>query len=422
MPIIGLTDKRASFPQIGVLRKGDVKKDERKPGADLTWFRFDADDQDAQSAFESTYGKEPRAIRVFLPYPTVEENFDAWREEWSASSLKHRCDGEVMVRWLTPRGTYSSDPKPCPYRDLPAHERGCKQVGRLQVIVPELRRLAYVTVLTTSIHDILEINANLLALKETRSDLRGIPMIVRRAPREISTPGADGKRVRREKWLISIEAQPQWVDMQLQSTAQAALPAATSLALPEWDGKEDSNPAFENNIVNSPIAVESSTASSNTVQIRPQSALPDDVGAEPKLNAQLKAYCLKLKKNEKNAQAYFDSVFAVLSFEEKQAKALELGIVTEIRSLGKSHAEIISQISSEEEHRLKLIESIEVLMTDMHALGKSHEEIIGQIARLADGETSIEDMDLPTLKKLDEALTFWRDSARTELNRKAVAK
>lgn len=228
MPIKGLTDRQASFPQIGVLRKGEEKTG-NKPGADLKHFRFDADEATTKT-FEEAYGKEPRAIRVFVPFATTDENFEAWKEEWVAGGLKHRCDGETCSLWLTPQGTYSTEPKKCP--------GGCKQAGRLKVVIPELKRLAYVTVLTTSKHDIMEIHANLSALEAARGSLVGIPLILRRVPREISTPTDDGKRVRREKWLINIEAQPQWVEMQLIAQEQQAIPvigaAPAPLALPEY--------------------------------------------------------------------------------------------------------------------------------------------------------------------------------------------
>jgi hypothetical protein len=224
--IKGLTDKPSAFPQIGVLRKGAAKPD-RGPGKDLNHFRFDSDDPDAVKAFNDAYGTEPRSIFAYVPFETTDENFEAWKEEWDASSLRHRCDGETMVRWLTPQGTYSTAPKSC--------TGGCKQVGRLRIIIPELKRMAYVMVQTTSIHDIIEIHQNLLALESARGSLRGIPLVIRRTPREISTPGPDGKRVRREKWLIAVEAQPAWVEQQLRVTAAAAmpsLPGAPALALP----------------------------------------------------------------------------------------------------------------------------------------------------------------------------------------------
>ncbi len=388
MPIVGLTDRGAMFPQIGILRKGDVKKDEKKPGADLTYFRFDSDDQDAVMAFNAAYGAEPRSIRVFLPFQTTNENFEAWREEWVSGGLKHRCDGQICVRWQTPQGTYSTVAKPCP--------GGCKQVGRLRVIVPELRRMAYVTVLTTSIHDIIEIDSNLLALETSRGDLRGIPLLVKRVPREISTPGADGKRVRREKWLISIEAQPQWVDMQLTAMQRAALgPAGGNLALPEYLGDDEDDDA----------AIEAE-ATPTAPEPKPAAVSPQD---EARLNAQLKAWCLKEKKAEKVAEAYFQGVFGSLTFEQKQAKALALGIVS-------------AETPQPDPARDNLIASIEGAFRELAALGKSNEEIQTQVARLCGGETSLEDMSKSMLVQLAEGIFYWRDQAQAEFKRKAVGK
>jgi hypothetical protein len=230
MAIKGLTDRGASFPQIGTLRKG-APKPEKGPGRDLKHFRFDSDDADATERFQLVYGDEPTNVRVFLPFRTAAENFEAWQEHWTAGALQHRCDGETCVLHLTPRHTYSQDAKPCPHLNVARDERDrCKPTGRLKVIIPELRRLAYVTVLTSSIHDIMELSAQIEALQAFRGDLRGIPLILRRQPREISTPsGVDGKRRRMEKWLLSIEAAPTWVDLQLQAQEQAALPAPMRL-------------------------------------------------------------------------------------------------------------------------------------------------------------------------------------------------
>lgn len=249
MPIRGLTDRGASFPQIGTLRKG-APKPEKGPGRDLKHFRFDSDDADATERFRTVYGDEPSSVRVFLPFRTAAENFEAWQEHWTAGALQHRCDGETCVLWLTPRHTYSQQPVPCPHLNVDRSERDrCKPTGRVKVIIPELRRLAYVTVLTSSIHDIMELSAQIEALEAFRGDLRGIPLILRRQPREISTPsGTDGKRRRMEKWLLSIEAAPTWVDLQLQAQEQAALPApmkllpappANPLTGEVWEADED---------------------------------------------------------------------------------------------------------------------------------------------------------------------------------------
>lgn len=227
MPIIGLTDRGASFPQIGVLRKG-APKAPNAPGKDLKYFRLDTKLTDVAQAFEAVYGKEPVSVRVFLPYQTPAANLDAWREEYGAGSLIHRCDGETMVIWRTPEAKYSQERKPCPYmngtKQRTSKEPGCKPVGRLKVIVPELQRLAYLTVQTTSIHDIIELTGNLDAAYALRQDLRGIPFILRRAPRMISMPGEEGKRVRREKWLLFLEPAPDWVQLQITAMSHAALP------------------------------------------------------------------------------------------------------------------------------------------------------------------------------------------------------
>lgn len=228
MPIKGLTDQGASFPRIGELRKGAPKPAQgNRPGADLQYFRFTSHSRDALNVFRTAYGDEPDRINVLLPYAGVDENFEAWQEEWGAGSLKHRCDGEFVV--LLQRGGQYRQPAPgemkCP--------GGCKQVGRLKVIVPELGRLAYVVVLTTSVHDIIELHSNLTAYAALRGSLQGIPFILSRVPREISTPTNDGGRTRRTKWLLHLEAAPEWVQAQLSVMQTEALPGsgATPLAL-----------------------------------------------------------------------------------------------------------------------------------------------------------------------------------------------
>lgn len=205
----------AQFPNIGKLRKGGVRPESGKaPGKDLTYFRFDTDDRRAETMFYAAYGEQPAQINVYLPLQTAAQNFTCWQEAYVAGGLTHRCDGETCTIWLD--GTkYRTDPKPCP--------GGCKEVGRLMVIIPELQRFAYVTVETHSIHDIIRLQENLQAVEFLRGDLRGIPFILKRTPVEISTPTQDGKRARREKWLLSIEVDPAWAALQLESMHRAAL-------------------------------------------------------------------------------------------------------------------------------------------------------------------------------------------------------
>ena len=66
-PIKGVTDRKASFPLIGKLRKGAPKPESgQRPGADLKYFRFESDEPGVKELFESVYTAEPRDIRVFF--------------------------------------------------------------------------------------------------------------------------------------------------------------------------------------------------------------------------------------------------------------------------------------------------------------------------------------------------------------------
>ena len=222
MPILGLTDHAPSFPRIGELRKGAVKSGNR-PGADLNGrVRFTSNIEGMVDIFAGEFGNEPNNILCYLPYKTTDENFPAWVEEWGAGSLKWRGDGKNMVLWQKPDGTYSTEKKPQP------PNQG-NPGGKLHIIIPALKRMGYVIALTTSLNDIMELTGNLRAYETLRGDLRGIPFILSRVPRMISTPsGKDGKRARREKWLLHLETVPDYTAAQLEYTANVALPTITT--------------------------------------------------------------------------------------------------------------------------------------------------------------------------------------------------
>lgn len=242
MAIKGLTtDRREAYPSLGTLRKGAAKPEQgNRPGADLTYFRFDTTNKGAARIFASKYGDQPREINVLLPYLTTGENFEAWNEEWVAGGLVHRCDGEQCVLWHDKAtGTFSDVPKPCPELAKPRRQRNFKPVGRLTVIVKEFQRLARVTVLTTSLHDIMTLQENLQAVEMLTGRLRGIPFKLCRKPRMVSTPTGDGKRARREKWLLSIEPDPVWVTYQLAAMERAATPLLSAPASAEFEAPED---------------------------------------------------------------------------------------------------------------------------------------------------------------------------------------
>lgn len=227
MPILSLQKDRApQFPCIGKLRKGGAKRKNAQGkeimGEDLKYFRFTTDDAHAAETFAAYYGAQPQSVEVFLPYATTAENFGAWLEEYTAGGMTRRCDGETQHFHRDADGKGNTTPVKC--ERLCGRKCGCKEVGRLAVIVPHLARLAYITVETHSLYDIMQLTENLQAAEALRGDLRGIPFILSRRDREISTPGADGKRTRRTKSLLFIEPNPEWVARQLESMRLAALP------------------------------------------------------------------------------------------------------------------------------------------------------------------------------------------------------
>lgn len=234
MPIKALQANRApQFPCIGKLRKGGAKRKNAKGneimGVDLNYFRLTTDDPPAAAAFAAYYGSEPKSIEVFMPYATTHENFDAWLEEYTAGGMTRRCDGETQHFHRDADGKGNTQPIRC--ERLAGRACGCKQVGRLAVIVPQLARLAYLMVETHSLYDIMQLTENLQAAEALRGDLRGIPFILSRREREISTPGEGGKRARRVKSLLFIEPNPDWVARQLESMRLAALPIVDVPAL-----------------------------------------------------------------------------------------------------------------------------------------------------------------------------------------------
>lgn len=238
MSIKGLTDNvLPAFPRLGKLRKGAAQENGRL-GKEQSFWRFASERTDVSAAFTAAFGAQPVAITIYLPYTTVAENFTTWREEWTAGGMVHRCDGENMTIWRTPTGHYDSTPRPCPNagQDKPA----CKPVGRLTVIIPELIQagyVGYVTMETHSLNDLLSIQASLLAVAEARGHndmgLRGVPFVLRRVPELISTPGEDGKRVRRQKYLVKLEPLADWVALQLEASRKLAFGNEQRLALPD---------------------------------------------------------------------------------------------------------------------------------------------------------------------------------------------
>jgi hypothetical protein len=282
-PIKGLTDRNLAFPEIGQVRKGAKKTVDANGrttaiGKDLQYFRVDFDEREVEAIkkFTEIYHEKPTMLNILLPFNEIDRCWDAYLEAYTAGRLVARSDGERFLYKVNTKtgevevvngqpdllydpnvavGTYTSKDK----------EVGiyCRPVGRLRVVIPELKRLAYLTVLTTSKHDIMNISSQLAAIAQmTNGKISGIPLILKRTPHEISTPMPDGKRARREKWLLSIEASPEWVERQITSMQLLSYPAIDSMPLAELptgaiknvdyapDGDEDDDSDIPSNFGN----------------------------------------------------------------------------------------------------------------------------------------------------------------------------
>jgi len=257
MPIKGLTNRKLSFPEIGQIRKGAPKGDKGQLGKDLTYFRVEFDEEETKAAavFNKVYGSEPNAINILIPFNDIGQVFDAYLEAYTAGRMVARSDGEkfiylidtktgeVIVKNGIPHTAYQEGMSVGSYQDQKGKDVQiyCKTVGRLKVVIPELQRLAYMTVMTSSKHDIANLDAQLNALKQVNEGIiAGIPMVLRRRPKKISTPKADGTRARYTKWMLSIEADPEWVKHKLTAIKTLALPGNGLDLLPEpVDPEED---------------------------------------------------------------------------------------------------------------------------------------------------------------------------------------
>lgn len=257
MPIKGLSDRGGSFPQIGTIRKG-AKKTDNAPGKDLTYFRVELDEreEDARKKILEVYGAEPQEIRIVFPFAEVWRCFDSWLEAYTAGRMVARSDGEKFIYKLDaqtnavevlngePFVAYKDEPVGY-YTDREGRQQPimCRPVGRLKVVIPELHRLVYFVVLTGSKHDIGNISAQLEALSRINNgSIMGVPMVLKRRPKPISCPKPDGTRARYVKWMLSIEADPRWVEAKMIALDAGAMPDVKLLSNPpeiEEEGTEE---------------------------------------------------------------------------------------------------------------------------------------------------------------------------------------
>lgn len=265
MPIKSLTTRQARFPLLGKIRKGGEKKDNpKRPGTlmggnDLEYFRIDSDIQGINEKFTAIYGKEPKQLDCLLPFPHTDQVFPCWMEEWKATGLVSRCDEEKQVIYQQAGKMIATNPIPCKrQQNTDGSYSGCecKQVGRLQIVLPKLGELGYFEVETHSKWDIIGLTEQLLAVETSAGSLIGIPFLLERGSRELSYPLPDGTRKRKTFSLLSIRVHP--------SRASQVLEIIETKAFQQFTGNVE------------PIRTLSPASMGNVKIFNPSQSLPED--------------------------------------------------------------------------------------------------------------------------------------------------
>ena len=251
--IKGLTDTHSErFPTIGRICKG-AKVESANGGTrpvDLDYFSavFAPGEELAGRMFKQAYGEKPREVHIYLPSDNLAEMWKTQYEAYITGRMVAASDGEWFT-YLVDLATFEvivsarnkdaqgrcvniHTGQPEPHRLVVGQTRRgddvvMKATGRLTVIVTELGRFATLEVRTSSVLDVMELTANLNVLGNLNGGrLMGVPMILKRRPKEISYPNANGGRSKKVSWLLSIEADPRFVAYQLwQFTHSFELPA-----------------------------------------------------------------------------------------------------------------------------------------------------------------------------------------------------
>lgn len=325
MPIKRLAGRGMQLPEIGKLFKGAPKETRQKDGREYQTFgreldhwRFESDQKHVAEAFFDVFGATPRDLPVYLPFRKADENFQAWREAYTAGGLDHRCDGETCTVWLDKKtGRYSNEPIPCPtlaMDEVKAKRDGCKDVGRLQVIIPQLNELGFVTMETHSVNDILFLLRCLPAYESLQPDqgLRNIPMILSRFKTEISTP-RDGKRVRVAKWLVSLRPLPEWSQRYLSARRREMLTSADEpLMLVAGDAEDEEFGEVEEIVHDAEVVLP-------PTETPKRAAPPVATVAQSRLGKQIIAMMVPLKWDDAKMLAHINKEFGLESVSVAEA-------------------------------------------------------------------------------------------------------
>ncbi len=243
-----------ALPEVGTIRKGAAKNPDGTVGFDLKdRFRvaFYPGAAEYQKLFEESYKTlKPERIRAMLLSRSVWESWSWANEAHNAGRMIAKADdthyfvlrdaltGEYLVKNGEPHRSFIPG-------DVITYKRGDKEyvlklrtVGRLRLFLPDLGRLVQFTLKTTSYYDRLNIDRQLASIQSLADTLSGgnaagIPLFIFRMEQEITWNKKDGSAARIKKWLVNIEADPDWVRAAVARLSNFALTGQTVAGLLE---------------------------------------------------------------------------------------------------------------------------------------------------------------------------------------------
>lgn len=251
-----------AFPEVATIRKGGAKP-QGKPGADLNdRFRvvFAPGAEDIKTAFLKLYQTDqPAKIRAMIPFPRVNAAWSWYNEAYQAGRMvaqalddrflvyRNPLTGEYEVRDGEPYRAYTPGQHIIYERGGKTFDLPMKPSGRLHLWLPELGRMVFFNLKTTSYYDCLNISSNLAAVQGIADALNhgnaaGIPLWIYRKKQSITWNKPDGTASRIEKWLVQIEVDPAYVQAAIARMSDYALTGGQAVGmLPagEITGTED---------------------------------------------------------------------------------------------------------------------------------------------------------------------------------------
>lgn len=219
MPINSLKNLR-SFPKLGDFHKGAIMVESKddpsktRPGKDLDFFRVKMrkEYESLQKDFDTLYGANPVEFHnVFLDGDSVDDAFDYWMIERTATKVMHKCDEVTQAqRWDAKSASYVSDGAACVKNTAGCD---CKRKGVLKILLPDFIAITgvwgYFAVHTGSFYDIVNIAGYLNRLYALHGSLSGMPYILSRVEQSIIVPkGKTGDKIHKDSHLIHLIIDP----------------------------------------------------------------------------------------------------------------------------------------------------------------------------------------------------------------------